>query len=94
MILVSNFAFKFNVCRYVTASQDEDEVHVWDLAAEDQGRLRKVRLGDAGRPKKGGGWYKSQFTMMGVAIGGGGRLLAASNSNRGDTAVLHMVRGR
>jgi|AntAceMinimDraft_11_1070367.scaffolds.fasta_scaffold19897_1 hypothetical protein len=57
-------------------------------------RLRKVKMGDAGRPK-GGGWYKSQFTLMTVAVGGtGGRLVAASNSNIGDQAVLQLVRGK
>ena len=36
----------------------------------------------------------SRFTMMRVAVGGGGRLLGASNSNRTDGPVLQLVRGR
>jgi hypothetical protein len=53
-------------------------------------------MGDAGRPKgNNGGWYKSQFTLMKVAVGGtGGRLVGASNSNRNEGAVLQLVRGR
>lgn len=81
----------------VTASQSEDDVHVWDVARE--ARLRKIKMGDAGRPKGngrggGGGWFKSQFTLMKVAVGAGGRLVAASNSNRDLSSVLQLVRGR
>ena len=86
-------ATRVAVCeRYATAvtgSVDEDDVSVWDLRAER--RVRKVRLFDGARVK---GFDRAAYAIRGLAIGGSGRLVGVSNTNRVDDATMQLVRGR
>lgn len=86
-------ATRVAVCeRYATAvtgSVDEDDVHVWDL--RDERRVRKVRLFDGARVK---GFDRATYRLRGLAIGGSGRLVGVSNTNRVGDATMQLVRGR
>ena len=84
----------------VTGSRDEDAICVWRL--RDESRMRAVKLPPAGAgaaaAAAGGGGKGAEilrhFTLENVAIGAGGRLIAASNGNRDGGATLQLVRGR
>ena len=86
-------ATRVAVCeRYATAvtgSVDEDDASVWDL--RDERRVRKFRLFDGERVK---GFDRATYTLRGLAIGGSGRLVGVSNTNRVDDATMQLVRGR
>ena len=73
---------------------------MWRL--RDESRMRAVKLPPAGAgaaaAAAGGGGKGAEilrhFTLENVAIGAGGRLIAASNGNRDGGATLQLVRGR
>lgn len=73
----------------VTGSADEDDASVWDL--RDEHRVRKIRLFDGERVR---GFDRATYTLRGLAIGGSGRVVGASNWNRVDDATMQLVRGR
>ena len=88
-----------SVCRIsdvAVVGSSKGTVHVYDLVTEK--RLRVIKLGDCGRPKDGAFWYKENFTLMRVAVGGGlrgGSLIAAASSNRDPLEpTLQVVRSK
>jgi hypothetical protein len=40
------------------------------------------------------GFDRATYTLRGLAIGGSGRLVGVSNTNRVDDATMQLVRGR
>ena len=66
----------------------QDDASVWDL--RDERRVRKFRLFDGERVK---GFDRATYTLRGLAIGGSGRLVGVSNTNRVDDATMQLVRG-
>ena len=65
------------------------DASVWDL--RDERRVRKFRLFDGERVK---GFDRATYTLRGLAIGGSGRLVGVSNTNRVHDATMQLVRGR
>ena len=84
-------ATRVAVCeRYATAvtgSVDEDDVHVWDLRAAAGSKGQVVRR------REGEGFDRATYRLRGLAIGGSGRLVGVSNTNRVGDATMQLVRG-